>query len=123
MVITHKPEVGEQLFLVATGRYNEQQYYVDVVKVGRKYFTVNKSEDAQSYYEQSFHISDWRHKTDYSANLFLYNSKQEWEDKKEHDELSRKIYSHVQYSYNMRNIPLDNIRKIVELLGIGDLCQ
>lgn len=116
----HKPKVGQQLFVISIGRYNSTEYFADVTKVGRKYFTVNRNKEHTNYNETIFCIDDWREKTGYGASLFIYNSKQEWEDEKEHKEIESKIHDISRYR-GLDSISLNDLRQVSELLGLGDL--
>ena len=113
-----KPKVGDRLFSLNIGnaaRHREQRLTeVEVTKVGRKYFTCGKDKDA--YYQVQYHLDGWFEKTDYSANSRLYETPQEWEDEKEASEICKALSSVFEYGYNKRDIPLSDLRKIIDII-------
>jgi len=116
-----KPSVGQVLFSLNIGnaaRYCEQKLTRKiVVSVGNKYFNVRDEGDNSGWSEVSYHIDGWSVKTGYSANSALYETEQEWEDERDAKSLGGVIYAAFPYGQNVKKVSLDNLRKIVELIG------
>ena len=109
-----KPKVGQTLYSLNTGyRYRVSELEpVTVTKVGRKYFTIGEGWRAQQFY-----IDTWQQKTDYTSDIALYASPQEWEDEKETSEICSLIYTTFRYGNNPNKISLDKLRKIKDLIA------
>ena len=115
-----KPIVGETLFDLnvgnAAGRGRAQILTPVVVKtVGRKYFTCAPYE-SQYRRETTYNLKDWLEKTEYCRDHELYETAQEWENKKEaaeiHDQI-RKEFNH----YGRCTVPLEKLRAIKSLMA------
>ena len=109
-------KVGQILYKLNIGNAarNRKQTLmpVEVIKIGRKYVTVSELDKKdRSYLHDVANIENGREKTEYSANFILYESEQEWEDKKESEVLLRK-FRDIFGSYGKNNISLDQLRKI-----------
>uniref|UniRef100_A0A6M3J5B1 Uncharacterized protein n=1 Tax=viral metagenome TaxID=1070528 RepID=A0A6M3J5B1_9ZZZZ len=120
MAIKHeKPEVGQILYSLNVGnaaRRSEQNLTpVEVVKVGRKYFTC-KPEGGSRYSETQYHLDDWTEKSDYSVNSVLFTSPQEWEDEKESIQICKKIWKAFEYGKNVEKLSISDLRLIENVL-------
>lgn len=75
-----KPSVGDRVYLVNSGinvrSTPREPRYVDVVKVGRKYFTIIST----GYNGIQFTIDGWHENTEYSSSWVLYKDEQEYLD-------------------------------------------
>ena len=111
-----KPEVGQTLYSLNIGnaarRCEQVLTPVKVCKVGRKYFTVGEGR----WREVQYYLHDWSEKTDYCANSRLYETEQEYFDEKECSKLSDYIYEHFEYRRNVKNISLESLRKIRDII-------
>ena len=111
-----KPVVGQRLFSLNIGnaaRNCEQVLTeVEVVKVGRKYFTCRKIGDDSGWSDTSYSLDTWRQKTDYSETSCLYLSRQGREDEKEEDNICGLLQDAFRYGGNRRGIPLPALRQI-----------
>ena len=115
-----KPKVGQKLFSLNIGNSarNREQVLTPVVvkKVGRKYFTCGPEGKEQPWMQTEYHLDTWKEKTDYSADSKLYESEQEWLDKKECSKICRYIYEQFNYGNNYLKIPLSDLKKIMEII-------
>jgi len=114
-MISEKPEVGETLYILNVGnnagRYNPQRLApVEVIKVGRKYFTVG--ETGKGHLHVQFHLDTWHQKSDFTPGWRLYQSPQDWEDEKEGREISNEIFERFSYSHDWQKLPLPVLRTI-----------
>lgn len=89
-----------------------------VTKIGRKYFDCTP-QDKESHFSISYHLEDWREKTDYSPDTVLYASPQEWEEEKETKELCWFINRTFEHGLNLKKTSLENLRKIRALIEQG----
>lgn len=104
-----KPSVGDTLFLVTARRNRPSDTAtVKVTAVGRKYFAI----EGPHRLLRRFSIEDWREKTDFSSDLELFTTSQDWEDSKEARNLSRAF----QHTTLWTAYPLETLRKIKELI-------
>ena len=85
-----------------------------VKKVGRIYFYCKTS----VYWEElKYYISDWRMWSEYGGRgEQLYQSRQEWEDEKESQSLSSKIYSAFDRFNGVESLSLDQLRRIYKII-------
>jgi len=118
-VSKRKPVVGEILYSLNVGnsaRRTEQKLTpVEVVSVGRKYFTVSEQKYKKSpHMHPTFHISNWYQKADYTADAALYESPQEWEDEKESQSISSFIAQ--SFRYGNTTLPLSALRQIKQII-------
>lgn len=116
-----KPEVGQILYSLNSGNAARRGTKkgltkVIVTKVGRKYFTCNK-ENGTAYTELQYHISNFRQKTEYSADSILYETRQAYSDEQESKSICVIIRDAFEYGSNRKNISLENLRKIYELIN------
>lgn len=112
-----KPEVGQTVYSLNVGsaaRYSQQKLAeYTVTKVGRKYFTI-KRED--SWVDHQFHLDTWKQKTEYSPDMQLYTSIQEYEDEKERNDLLDKMFA-LFYARHLRiNLSLEQLREIDKIV-------
>jgi len=115
-----KPVKGQKLYSLNVGnsaRHSKKELTeVEVIKVGRKYFTCCPKNGSR-WQEVQYHIDGWFEKTDYSATSVLYKSHEELENKKEELEICRMIEKSFQFGQNHEKVPLPMLRafrKIIE---------
>lgn len=122
-VMKTKPQVGQNLFILRVGssvRYAKLQTLepATVVRVGRKFFYVRP--DNWTSDEIPFHLEDWCHEAGgYEATYRLYESERELADEREALAVLIDIRKALEYGCAKR-IPLENLRKISELLGLKE---
>ncbi len=117
-----KPEVGQKLFMLSVrgGARHCMPILTPVVvtKVGRKYFSVAPTAE-RSHLEVEFRLEGWRQHTEYSPRYFLYETEQEYLDKKERDEhleAFRKVFCNL--GGTARSLSLPTLRKIAEAIAL-----
>jgi hypothetical protein len=113
-----KPKIGETLYSLnvgnKAGRGREQKLTpMTVYSVGRKYFTL-KRVDWNIFTE--FHLDTWRQKTEFCEDHKLYETEQEWVDEKEENTICGFINLRFEYGKNTFKIPLEDLRKINEII-------
>ena len=113
-----KPEIGQQLFSLNIGnaaRIREQELTaVEVVKVGRKYFTckvVGRSCETQ------YLLDDWTEDTQYCASSKLYADEQSYYDEKERSGLYSKIRDAFDLYRGNKHYTLIQLREIAEIIA------
>lgn len=116
-----KPEVGQTLYSLNVGntaRGREQKLTeVVVLKVGRKYFTcAEKGREEWTYLHTTYHLSNWREKSNYAASSQLYSSPDKWEEEKEAKELYSKISNAFKYGINTSNLGVNALRGIWRII-------
>ena len=115
-----KPRVGQILYSLNVGseaRNAEQKLTpVEVVKVGRKYFSTRVISDSNYARERKYHIETWGEKTDFCVNSILYEDQQGYYDEKENREICGLINDYFGHGRNNRGIALDVLRKIKSIL-------
>lgn len=111
------PIIGQTLYSLNVGnmaRNREQELTPVIVRsVGRKYFTTSTEE--APHHEKNYHLENWREKTEYSANSELYESRQEWENKKERDILWKGLRV-IFDVYTPNAYSLETLREVKKLL-------
>ena len=108
-----KPISGEKLFLVRHKRWSDTEYYnPEVIKVGRKYFTVEFA-----WRKMQFYIDTWRENTEYGSNYMIYESKQHYLDETERNKLFEVIKEKFQYKWNNK-FTLQQLRDVSKTLNI-----
>ncbi len=116
-----KPKVGETLYSLNVGNaahHREQKLTeVEVLSVGRKYFTCRPKDSKWS--ATQFHIDTWRQKTEYSSDECLYETPQEWEDDKEHVALADKI-GRLFKVYGRCELTLEQLRAIDKIIATDE---
>jgi hypothetical protein len=110
-----KPVVGETLYSLNIGnraRRNIPQILTPVIvtSVGKKYFTVRLKEYNKDI--AKFTLEDWRQHTIYCQDYALFETEQEWLDKKESENIRNKIWKSFEYGHNNLNVDLEDLRKI-----------
>jgi len=106
---------GQTVYLspgVNTSRYNTEIREGVITSLGSKCITVTL--DGSLTYK--FNKVDFDQITDYAADYYLYFSRQEIEDKQEHDILSNDIRKIIR-EYGKINLSLDQLRKIKSVIG------
>ena len=113
-----KPKVGDILYSLNIGNAarNQKQVLkrVEVKKVGRKYFTVG--DEGNSWWEQQYHLSNWRMKTEYSADSYLYRTVKEYKDEKEEHKICKNLSDCFEYGKNKLRLSLSDLRRIESIL-------
>jgi hypothetical protein len=117
-------KVGQQVWLVNIGNDARNKPSVatpaTVTKVGKKYFYVKGAEGTfYAYSEIAFDKKDWHQVTEYSSNVELYETQQEFLDKVEKARICHFIWDAFEYGSNQRNLTLETLRKIKELIELG----
>jgi hypothetical protein len=109
-----KPIVGETLYSLNIGNAARgcEQVLTPVIveKVGNKYFSCHNG-----YYSRKYNISNWMEYSQYMPNSILYEKEQDWLDKKEAEEIFRKLRE-LFTSYGKINFTLEQLRKVQEIL-------
>lgn len=112
------PTIGQLLYSLNVGnsaRTRPQELTpVLVRKVGRKYFTCSPP-DSSEWANVTYHLEDWREKSEYSPNSKLYESNRQWLDEVE----SEKIFTRLRETFSCRyshKIPLLTLREIEALV-------
>ena len=110
-----KPKVGETLYMlnINNAAHHKAQVLVpvQVSRVGNKYFSVGDG----IYRVKEFTISNWREKTNGSADYRLFEKDQEWFDERDHNALTKSIreaFSH----YGKSTLSLDQLRRIQSVI-------
>lgn len=112
-----KPIVGQKLYSLNVGnavsRFDKKQFLtkVEVIKVGRKYFTC-KVVDGWEVIE--YHLDNWKQKSDYAATSVLYEFQEEYEKEKEVNEKYAELKEY--FLGYVRKLPDDVILKMHECL-------
>lgn len=111
------PKVGDTLYSLNIGnaaRHRPQVLTtVQVVKVGRLYFACAKAEHMDCpRMHVTYHLDDWREKTDYSRDSRLYTSPQEYEDEIRSMEIRNELQRVFSSGMLSQTIPLDKLREI-----------
>jgi hypothetical protein len=116
-----KPEVGQVVYMLAVGnaaRYGTSKLRAGkVTKVGRKYFTVLE-DDKPEHMALQFYLDNWRERTDYSARVVLYESKQDYEDIAEVRRLWELLCGYFQFSSRRHGVSLDVLKVVCDHLEI-----
>lgn len=114
-----KPVVGQTVWSLKVGnaaRNRKQELTPLIVRsVGKKYFKC--SPEVWPNNLVTFHLDTWREKTNYSADHELYANPQDWEDKRECNEIS----SLIGKAFNMwstTRFTLTQLRAAKEALGL-----
>jgi len=109
-----KPVVGETIYSLNIGnsfsasRGETQELTPMIVeKVGRKYFTLGGMQ---------FHLDNWREKTEYCQNHELYETEQEWINKKESDNIFSFLRNKFDYCRGATNLSLEQLRGIKSII-------
>lgn len=117
-----KPNVGDTLFLVdVDNRARDgrgKQRPCTVVKVGRKYFTVEYGEGTHPI-KVELRLDTWRENTNYSADYQAYPDIHAWRDEREQRrwlELFRVTFSH--FSSASREFSLQQLRDAAKVLEL-----
>lgn len=116
----NKPKVGQTLYSLNIGnaaRGREQKLAeVEVIKVGRKYFTCSPVGDGHVWEETRYHIDSWQEKAEYLADSRLYETPQEWKGEKEAKKICERIFHIFEYGHNKIGITLSNLRKMEKII-------
>jgi len=108
-----KPVLGQTIYSLNVGNVarNMEQKLTPVVvkKVGRKYFTAGEPNGSWSDHE--YHIDTWMERCCGSPTSWLYETEQEWLDKKEKQEAIDFVKDRCNH-WVIRDIPLEKLRAI-----------
>lgn len=112
-----KPKLGQQLFSLRISRATRDRKPeftpVEVIKVGRKYFTckgVGRGGETQ------YLIENWAEKTEYTASSRLYADKQSYHDGEERDDLYCKVRRTFDYFHGNKALTLEQLREISNII-------
>jgi hypothetical protein len=115
----NKPNVGDKIFSLNVGNAarncGQVLKPVEVLKVGRKYFTAGDPNWRHSNIQ--YHIHDWTEKTDYSPVSILYRVEQEYYDEKEAREIVKEISQVFKWNNCPDNISLEDLREIKRIIN------
>ena len=113
-----KPILGETLYSLnvgnSAGHCLQVLKPVEVVKVGRKYFSTKLP--GYSWIIE-YHVDTWAEKTNYAPNRKLYESEQEWLDESEAYSLLESIKAH--FAYGNPKHSLEILREVARLIQGG----
>ena len=113
-----KPCIGETLFCIECGnavRYRDARSWdAEVVKVGRKYFTIQ----IQGTTLIEFNIENWHHKSQYSAGYCLYRSEQEWKEEQKLAVWRNQIHDKFSYLGYIQSLSAQQCQQIAEIIGL-----
>ena len=112
-------EVGQKVWLEPWGnsaRNNQEIKQGEVIKIGRKYYTVIVGKWQELVYE----IQTNKHKNDGYNNggYHIYFSQEQLELKKEKEELHEFMRKFFDYGYglNIRNLSIEKLREIKQII-------
>jgi len=98
-----RPTVDQEVFSLNVGNNarNQEQVLTPMVvsKVGRKYFSAKRADDAIGYSETQYHLDTWIQKTEFCANSRIFPTKQEWYDEQEAALLSAEFKTVFGFGY------------------------
>jgi len=101
--------VGQKVFLKRIFRHSESTIReTTVTKVGNKYFEIEGS-------WSKFHLSTGYEKTEITPNEKVYESMEEIENEKEHNNLQMYILSKAN-NYELRKLSLQQLRDIKSII-------
>ena len=114
------PTVGQILYSLNVGNAarNREQVLtpVKVVKVGRKYFTTQHTDDTSGWSATDYYIEDWSQKSEYIASSCLYVSEESWETEKHQRELIKQIEDFVSCRM-LRELSVEVLQSVVSILN------
>ena len=114
-----KPKAGQILYSLNVGsaaRCSAQKLTpVEVVKVGRKYFTC-RPVGGKEYEDVQYHMDGWREKTNYSPDSVLYDSEIAYWDEKESMSIAMIIGVAFEHGRNRKKLSLEKLREIKRIL-------
>jgi hypothetical protein len=120
-----KPELGQILYSLNIGnaaRHREQKLTpVEVVKVGRKYFSCRPFGPNYKWAETQYYLENWQEKTEYSANSCLYESQKAFEEANEATKIDDWILGFIRCGLKNKHITIDDLRKVKEILSKYDV--
>lgn len=121
MIKNIKITKGQKVVLKTVGnlaRSGSKIIDATITKVGTKYFYVVKDSDKLGREPIKFDIKTLYESTNYSANYQIYGSRDELEDIMESNRLLELIRDNIG-SFGKRDIPLDTLKQITNLLNIN----
>lgn len=120
-----KPELGQILYSLNIGnaaRHREQKLTpVEVVKVGRKYFSCRPLGSNDKWAETQYHLKNWQEKTEYLANSCLYESQKEFEEANEATKIIDWLLGFTRHGLKGKNVTIDDLRKVQKILNKYDI--
>lgn len=108
-----KIEIGRKIYLKPinnASRYSNEILEAEVVKVGRKYFEINRGAVKKYYIETLQPVSE------YVPDYKIYFSEQEIFDEREYD----KLLSQIRSKFDMwakKDLTLEQLRKITKIIA------
>jgi len=113
-----KPEVGQQLFSLNIGnaaRNIEQKLTpVEVVRVGRKYFTCKGVGRGG---ETKYLLDGWGENTKYCVKSRIYADEQSYHDEKERRDLYSEIRDVFSHYRGTKDFSLEQLREIHDIIA------
>ena len=113
-----KPEIGDKLYLVNAGINVRGTAALpetcEVVKVGRKYFTVSTGD---YFFDKIFTIDGFSEKSEYTSNWRLYLSKEDYENHIESVKWYKK-FNDVFGGYSSEKFSLSQFKMAAEIFDI-----
>lgn len=114
-----KPEVGQVVYgkrLHRWSRLDKELAPLEVKKVGRKYFYVG-AKNCREWEITKHHIDNWHQASNYTAEIALYSSEQEYMDETRADKLRGEIARYFS-KHGRRGLSLRQCEEIAHTLGI-----
>ena len=120
--MNEKPKIGQTMYSLNIGdaaRGRAQTLTpVRVIKIGRKYFTtIEIGHEEYIQFERQYHLSNWREKTEYSADSELYVSEKSREDKIEMKGICERLGKLFEYGRIPIGLDLESLLKMEEILS------
>ncbi len=116
MISINDFKVGDTAFMLDTSYgQNNKLYEVEIVKIGRKYVTAKGKFNVKYEFYVGFSPYALVEKTDYSFNLYLFQTQQKYEEYKEIKELKWWLQSAANKNYT-----LAQLRKVREILNTSE---
>ena len=112
----HELKVGQKVYLKPVNnaaRHSNEIVEAEIIKVGRKYFEVDKG----YHYSRKYHISDLKQATDMVADYEVYMSKQEILDEREINSLYFEIGKKFRGVGTTLDLTLSQLRRIKEIIS------
>lgn len=114
-------KVGDMVWLQTLGnlaRNGSKDYPGWIMKIGRKYLYVARTQNAPEYSWIQIDMEDFRDTSKIGGSSWqMYLSEQHFLDKQEQDKLYEKIKTAFGgYSYTRKEYPLDKLRRMAAIL-------
>lgn len=116
MISINDFKVGDTAYMLDTSLKTNKLYEVEIVKIGRKYVTVSAGKYSfKCEFYVGFSPYALVEKTDYSVNLYLFQTQQKYEEYKEIKELKYWLQDAANKNYT-----LAQLRKVREILNTSE---